>query len=80
MQDVRVRWMERIERNYNIDPIPVSTKEGENFSGKLEHYHVLHPFFRERNAVRALFSLVFIMFITMLGLGVYYIILGLNIF
>ncbi|MEM1756315.1 MAG: hypothetical protein QXT72_03875 [Candidatus Micrarchaeia archaeon] len=71
MQDVRVKWMEQIEKQFDIISLPVSTKSALSFLSEIEHKHVSIGWFRRRNAFKFLFYTIFILFVFSVIVGAY---------
>ena len=70
MQDVRVKWMESIEKEMGIENIPVSTEKAIRFLNEINHTHRTFSWFRARNAFRSLFFAILVLFITSLSIGI----------
>jgi len=71
MQDVRINWMDYLEKEMGIENIPASTEKAIEFLSGRNHEHKTFGWFRRRNAFRALFYTISILFITSISIGVY---------
>jgi len=79
MQDVRINWMDHLEKEIGIENIPASSKDAIEFLSRRDHKHKTFGWFRTRNAFRALFFTIFILFIVSISIGVYLIYLDFTI-
>jgi len=76
MQDVRINWMDHLEEEIGIENIPASTEDAIEFLSRRSHKHMTFEWFRKRNAFRALFYTIFILFLVSISIGVYLIYLN----
>jgi len=76
MQDVRINWMDQLEKEIGIENIPASTEKSIEFLSRRDHKHKTFGWFRRRNAFRSLFYTIFILFVVSISIGVYLIYLN----
>jgi len=70
LEDVRVAWMESIEKEMGIENIPVSTEKAIRYLNERNFTHRTFSWFRTRNAFRSLFFAILALFITSLSIGI----------
>jgi len=74
-EDVRARYLEEIEKAFNIKHLPLKAEEAENFlAEKSDHTHASFKFFRKKNAFRFLTFSILIFTVSLFGLGVLFIV------